>query len=82
MRGNKIKTHDFTSSYWNSINAIGTKWEKAKKQKRKSILKLEEWTNFLPALNIWLSVENGEFHHVSAVIPTLDWEGGLLGVRM
>jgi len=33
-------------------------------------------------LDIWLKVENDEIHHVSALLPSLDWAGGLLGVRL
>ncbi|QFX95107.1 ATP-dependent endonuclease [Acidithiobacillus thiooxidans ATCC 19377] len=33
-------------------------------------------------LDIWLQAENNEIHHVSALLPSLDWAGGLLGVRL
>ena len=36
----------------------------------------------LPSLDLWLHVENDEIHYVSHLLPTLDWEGGLLGVRL
>ncbi|MFS8147706.1 AAA family ATPase [Rhizobium sp. BR 249] len=36
----------------------------------------------LPQIDIWLDVKDGEMHYVKPLIPTLDWEKGLLGVRL
>ena len=36
----------------------------------------------MPTLDIWLHVEIGELHYVRNLIPTLDWEGGTLGIRL
>ena len=33
-------------------------------------------------LDLWIEVENSELHYVSHIIPTLDWKGGLLGIRL
>jgi predicted ATP-dependent endonuclease of OLD family len=35
-----------------------------------------------PALDIWLTVSDNEFHYVQKILPTLDWRGGQLGVRL
>ncbi len=78
---NKFNTKDFTLSNWNSINAIGEKWI-AEKDPLNIDLTIKDWEEQLPVLDIWLKVENHELHHVSNLIPTLDWTGGLLGVRL
>ncbi|TIX91606.1 AAA family ATPase [Rhizobium sp. P44RR-XXIV] len=36
----------------------------------------------LPQIDIWLDVKDGEMHYIKPLIPTLDWEKGLLGVRL
>ena len=36
----------------------------------------------LPAMDIWLDVNDNEIHHVAHLLPHLDWTGGALGVRM
>jgi hypothetical protein len=36
----------------------------------------------LPSLDLWLDIGNNEIHHVSHLLPTLDWKGGALGVRL
>ncbi|MFC3168892.1 hypothetical protein [Paracoccus fontiphilus] len=45
-------------------------------------LVVDPWISALPTLDLWLHVEAGEMHHVRDLIPTLDWEGGRLGVRL
>lgn len=78
---NKFNTKDFTLSNWNNINAIGAKWM-VEKDPLKIDLTIKEWEVQLPVLDIWFKVENSELHHVSNLIPTLDWTGGLLGIRL
>ncbi len=36
----------------------------------------------LPFLDVWLHVAEDEVHYVQKILPTLDWDGGRLGVRM
>ena len=36
----------------------------------------------LPILDVWLHAEKREAHLVQKLIPTLDWDGGRLGVRL
>ena len=80
-KGKRFRTQDFTLSHWSSINAIGKKWEDAVDENLPN-LSLAEWEMLLPSLDLWLEVNNGELHHVSGLLPTLDWTGGKLGVRM
>lgn len=76
-----FKTQDFTLSNWKELNKIGESWSSDKElsEEEKSIKKLE---SFLPSLDLWIEVEDSELHYVSHIIPTLDWSGGLLGVRL
>ncbi|CAM3500298.1 AAA family ATPase [Aquirufa ecclesiirivi] len=78
---NKFNTKDFTLSNWSCINIIGNKWL-TEKDPLKIDLTIKEWEAQLPVLDIWIKIENHELHHVSNLIPTLDWTGGLLGVRL
>ncbi|MCL4626049.1 hypothetical protein L0Z32_06405 [Burkholderia multivorans] len=41
-----------------------------------------EWDQVLPFLDVWLHVADNEVHYVQKILPTLDWDGGRLGVRM
>jgi len=78
---NKFNTKDFTLSNWSILNTIGDKWLE-ETDPLKIDLTITEWEAQLPVLDIWLKVEDHELHHVSNLIPTLDWTGGLLGVRL
>jgi len=78
---NKFETRDFTLSNWKTINSIGEAWIKTE-EKEELDLGIEQWVGQLPAIDVWLKIEPNEIHYVHHLIPTLDWEGGLLGVRL
>ncbi len=77
-----FEIHDFTLSHWPTINSIGKSWVEARDKKEVIELLVAPWLSALPTLDIWLHVEPGEMHRVRDLIPTLDWEGGSLGVRL
>lgn len=73
--------NDFTLCHWKVIEEIGQTWENADPIDEPSD-EAEKWLQICPALDLWLDVNDGEFHHVSALLPILDWSGGRLGVRL
>lgn len=75
-------THDITLCHWGGINALGQTWLDSREGSAKPDLSLTSWEPFLPALDLWLDVLPKELHFVSKLVPTLDWSGGLLGVRL
>lgn len=80
LKTKNFRTQDFTLSNWKELNKVSEKWtNKEVKEEEKSIKLIED---FLPTLDLWLYVGNHELHYVSHIIPTLDWKGGLLGVRL
>ncbi len=81
LKTKSFKTQDFTLSNWKFLNEIGENWIKANElnEEEKSVKLLEP---FLPVMDIWIQVDNSELHYVSHIIPTLDWKGGLLGIRL
>ncbi|MEN6520059.1 MAG: AAA family ATPase [Armatimonadota bacterium] len=79
---NNFSTTDFTLSNWIEINKIGSNWEKDEPSTDSIDISLNLWEPYLPSMDIWLEVADNEIHHVIHLIPTLDWKGGLLGVRL
>jgi predicted ATP-dependent endonuclease of OLD family len=77
-----FEIHDLTLCHWPEIDRIGQTWIEAVKAEKAADLSLGQWLPFLPTLDLWLDVDSGEMHHVRDLIPTLDWEGGILGVRL
>lgn len=77
-----FEMHDFTLCHWPTIIALGEAWIAARNAEKIVDLVVDPWVSALPTLDIWLHAEAGEMHHVRDLIPTLDWEGGRLGVRL
>lgn len=81
LKTKSFKTQDFTLNNWIELNKIAENWVSGEelKEEEQSIKILE---NYLPTLDLWIQVEDSELHYVSHIIPTLDWKGGLLGIRL
>lgn len=76
----KFSLNDFTLSHWPTIDAMGRSWEEAKAKDEK--LPTPDWSLIAPFLDVWLTVPKSEAHYVQKLIPTLEWDGGRLGVRL
>lgn len=74
--------NDFTLCHWATVNEIGEKWRAGKAQGDTADFETSRWHEIVPCLDLWFKVENGEIHRVSKLIPTLDWAGGRLGIRL
>ena len=74
----KLGAADFTLSNWHQLNQFGLAWANAQKGGET----ISDWQPLCPTLDIWLKVEKSEIHQVRHLIPTLKWDGGLLGIRM
>jgi predicted ATP-dependent endonuclease of OLD family len=72
--------NDFTLAHWPAINAMGAAWEAAHVANQPP--PEPGWDQVLPFLDVWLHVAEDEVHYVQKILPTLDWDGGRLGVRM
>ena len=73
---------DFTLSHWSQINAIGENWINSADADDAPNLDASQWEGLCPSMDVWLEVGIHEVHHVRHLIPTLDWSGGLIGVRL
>lgn len=71
----KLTFRDITIENWTRIDRIGISWEANQDA-------AEDLAALLPALDVWLEVPLTEIHHVVHILPTIDWNGGLLGVRL
>ncbi|MEW4402079.1 AAA family ATPase [Agrobacterium tumefaciens] len=72
---NRLALRDITIANWTKIDALGEAWE----TEAETDINLDD---LLPALDVWLDVHLSEIQHVVHILPTLDWSGGLLGVRL
>lgn len=77
----EINTTDITLSNWAGINKIASDWVACASTEPPDLLP-NSWRSLLPAIDVWLNVDDSQIHYVSHILPTLDWDGGLLGVRL
>ena len=80
-RRKDLSTMDFTLSNWHGINKIANDWVENQMPDDLNLNSLV-WYPYVPSIDVWLHVEDKEIHYVSHIIPTLDWPGGILGVRL
>ncbi|RQU05815.1 ATP-dependent endonuclease [Burkholderia cenocepacia] len=71
--------NDFTLSNWAKLDVLGQQWEAQKAEEAEQPF---DWNTVLPHLDVWLDVREGELHYVQKILPTLDWAGALIGVRL
>jgi predicted ATP-dependent endonuclease of OLD family len=81
-RRKDITTTDFTLSNWSYLNQIGNQWVHVNDDNMPD-LTLEQWLSYVPAIDIWLDVNDADIHHVIHLLPTLDWKPDQkLGLRL
>lgn len=74
-----FSVNDFTLSHWAKIDFAAAQWESAKVDE---IPEAINWGDFAPFLDVWLEVPAKELHYVQKLLPTLDWDGSSIGVRL
>lgn len=78
-----FKLQDFTLSHIVNLESIGNSWEQHDPESGEDIpIDFSLWSPILPHLDLWLNVQEGEFHHVRTIMPSLEWNGGLIGLRL
>ncbi|MGX2054792.1 AAA family ATPase [Xanthomonas axonopodis pv. cassiae] len=71
--------NDFTLSHWPAINDLGSVWEAESQEGEPTEF---DWDSISPALDVWLQVPDNQLHYVQGILPTLDWDGSAIGVRL
>lgn len=70
---------DFTLSHWAKLDAMAIAWEASVPGEEESEF---DWGEVLPHLDVWLNVPTEDLHYVQKILPTLDWAGAYIGVRL
>lgn len=75
-----FKYTDFTFDNWNILNQRANTWFD---EKVTMIVEeeLREWQQYCPTMDLNIEVMPHEIHHVIDFLPSLDWDGGLVGLR-
>ena len=74
-----FSTKDITASNWPEIERFANTWGMGDDSGSHDPERLNQ---FLPAIDVWISIADIELRHVAHLIPSLDWDGDNLGVRI
>lgn len=90
-----FSAYDISAAGWSALTQISKAWDclpldlAAKPTSGEEDSRATTWEqelqtlqDVMPSLDLWLRAEAGDFHRVSHLIPTLSWNGGLVGVRL
>lgn len=81
FNGNTFNIYDFTISNHSKIKKIGKMLEEETDEAPKA-RNLSLWKDILPSLDLWFEVGDDDLQYVSHLLPTLEWTGGVLGIRL
>lgn len=74
-----FSVNDFTLTHWRKFDTVASAWEA---QPPGEEPKPFDWGEVLPFVDVWLNVPTDELHYVQRLLPTLDWDGASIGVRL
>lgn len=77
-----FEVNDFTLCHLGALVDIGQAWVQAHQAGAVADLGLDPWVQALPTLDLWLQVKEDEVHRVRDLVPSMEWTGGRLGVRL
>lgn len=81
-RRKSFATTDFTLSNWSCLNCLGAQWV-ASADNHRAELPVDALLPLLPSIDVWLTADEEDLHHIAHLLPTLDWTPEeLLGVRL
>ena len=75
-----LSLRDVTIDNLSKINDLGEIWERTTNDDSQS--DKQSLGDLLPKMDVWLDVPIEQIHQVTHILPTLDWTGGLIGVRL
>jgi hypothetical protein len=81
--------HDLSIDQWPKLNHIAEVWEALDEDPTSDDSNPLPWDQHLmdtlacmPTLDLWFNAQPGAFHVVAPFIPSLQWSGGPVGVRL
>lgn len=80
-KSRKITVTDFTLSNWSVLNNYAKTWLSDDTELLEGV-ELSDWISLCPAIDVWLEASVADVHQVAHLIPTLNWKGEPLGVRL
>ncbi len=80
---------DLSVDQWAALRALGDAWEKLDQNPTTGVLPSDDWAGWLtsllacmPTLDLWFEAQDSGFNYVFPFVPSLKWNGGLVGLRL
>lgn len=80
--GFRFGVNDLTICHHSRIRDIGDAWLANADLTEPQAPNLSDWASILPHLDVWIDAGKNELHYVGHLLPTIEWNGGELGVRL
>ena len=77
---NRFTANDFTLSNWVSLNEVAEKWIAESSDSSKPVL--DDISDYLPTMDVWIDVTKNDAYLVRDLIPSFEWKGKTIGVRI
>lgn len=77
---NRFTANDFTLSNWVSLNEFAEKWIDESIGSSKPVL--DDISDYLPTMDVWIDVTKNDAYLVRDLIPSFEWKGKTVGVRI
>lgn len=82
MRPENLRTRDVSKQHWQSISSTGVQLEAGQISTEKLEEMRTQLARLLPRLDVTILAEANEAYRARNILPTLEWRGGPLGVRI
>lgn len=82
MRPEHLRMRDVSKQHWQSISSTGIQLEADQISTEKLEAMRAQLARFLPQLDVIILAEANEAYRARNILPTLEWRGGPLGVRI
>ncbi|WP_343237720.1 AAA family ATPase [Stenotrophomonas sp. ISL-67] len=87
--GQAFGAFDISLDQWPALRALGEEWDKLTEDPASAADDVAKWEGQLaalltsmPTLDLWFDAKIGSYNLVAPFITSLDWDGGLVGVRL
>lgn len=77
---NRFTANDFTLSNWVSLNELAENWIDESIESSKPVL--NDISDYLPTMDVWIDVTKNDAYLVRDLIPSFEWKGKTVGVRI
>jgi predicted ATP-dependent endonuclease of OLD family len=81
-KSKRFSVTDFTLDIWGELNLFSKSWVNEESPQEVIGDSIIDWLPFCPTLDVWIDASTNEIQYVANLIPSFQWKGEPLGVRL